>query len=183
MERVVSIYDLCGRIALLIVPKNYEERCPTVVAQENTANNYPDHSRPQTSASFAPVYSEKFLVDNKKQAEIHVYPEVAGKVVPLKTPYPNAVAPNQEQSTSPPAPHRRYCGMSKNSFLIALGAAAIVVVGVVAGAICAALGSRKSSKDMVTSLIRVLVHSKSLLPQHSSVNDPENWIVFGLSDA
>ncbi|KAH8784406.1 hypothetical protein BGZ57DRAFT_925402 [Hyaloscypha finlandica] len=93
-----------------------------------------------------------------RQAEIHVYPEVAGKVVPLKTPYPNAVAPNQEQSTSPPAPHRRYCGMSKNSFLIALGAAAIVVVGVVAGAICAALGSRKSSKDMVTSLIRVLVH-------------------------
>jgi len=73
--------------------------------------------------------------------------------------------------------------MSKNSFLIALGAAAIVVVGVVAGVICAALGSRKSSKDMVTSLIRVLVHSKSLLPQHSSVNDPENWIVFGLSDA
>ena len=82
----MSIYDPCGRIALLIVPLNYEERYLTVVTQENTLNNYLDSSRPQTSASSAPTYSEKFLVDNKEQAEIHVYPEVAGKVVPLKTP-------------------------------------------------------------------------------------------------
>lgn len=184
MEHVVSIYDPCGRIALLIVPLNYEERYLTVVAQENTLNNYLDSSRPQTSASSAPTYSEKFLVDNKKQAEIHVYPEVAGKVVPLKTPYPNAVAHNQEQGAFLPlAPHRRYCRMSKKAFLIVLGVVAIAVVRVAAGAIGASLGSRKSPKDTITSLLRVLVHSKSLLPQHSSVNDPESWIVFGLSKA
>jgi hypothetical protein len=73
--------------------------------------------------------------------------------------------------------------MSKKAFLIVLGVVAIVVVRVAAGAIGASLGSRKSPKDAITSLLRVLVHSKSLLPQHSSVNDPESWIVFGLSKA
>jgi hypothetical protein len=73
--------------------------------------------------------------------------------------------------------------MSKKAFLIMLGVAAIAAVRVVAGAIGAALGSRTSSKDTITSLLRVLVHNKSLLPQHSLVNDPESWIVFGLSKA
>jgi hypothetical protein len=77
-----------------------------------------------------------------------VYPEVAGKDVPLQSFHPNVVAPDEGHDghllLMPP---RRYCGMTKKVFLIVLIAAAVLVVAIVAGAVSGAVSSRKSSKN------------------------------------
>jgi hypothetical protein len=77
-----------------------------------------------------------------------VYPEVAGKDVPLQSYHPNQAAPGEEQDGNlPPTPPWRYCGMSKKVFLIVLIAAVVLVVAIVAGAVGGAVSSRKSSKN------------------------------------
>ena len=81
-----------------------------------------------------------------------MYPEVVGKDIPLQSFYPKAVAPIEERNGFlPPLPPRRYCGMSKKVFLIALAVGAIIVVAIVAAAIGGALASRKSSKTSASS--------------------------------
>lgn len=122
-----------------------------MVTKENTPAKhlYDSQGTPQTSASAAPPYNEKFPVDNKNQAGAHVYPEVAGKDVPPQSYYPNAVTPNPDEQDAILAPKRsrRYCGMSRKAFLIVLVVVALVVVGAVAGAIGGVLGSKKTTKD------------------------------------
>jgi len=94
------------------------------------------------------------LIDNKKDAEANVYPELVEKDVPLPSFYPNAVAPNDEKEAFLlPSPALIYSGMSKKVFIIVLIGVALVVVGVVGGIMDRVLNSQssKSSKNAAAS--------------------------------
>ena len=79
-----------------------------------------------------------------------MYPEVAGKDVPLQSYHANSAVPDEEQDDYlPPTLPRSYCGKSKKLLVIVL-IAAVVVVAIVGGAVGGTLSSRKASKNVTS---------------------------------
>lgn len=132
--------------------QNYEEQYPTVVDAQNTPHQFAQ----ATAEESAPKYSAQpqFPVDYKKPwtPQKDAYPEVitSREIDPA---YPNAIPPKDEVYQEPlgKAGEKRYCGLSKKAFLIAIVVLLVVIAGAVGGAIGGVLAGRNKKDTVVTS--------------------------------